>query len=123
MIFLIQMRSVNLAIRLGILLPQQLYDEVFAPLLSAFPDMERRDIICIAGSDLGGEDRVVRWTIMLAALCLGSGIPPTGQIAHMRFHEFFRFELAEFRGNSGGLGSAGLDDAGWRLANGTVSGT
>ena len=35
----------------GDMLPGQLYDRVFAPLVNAMPEVERRDIICIAGED------------------------------------------------------------------------
>lgn len=68
-------------------------DRVYAPLLAAWPDVERRDTIVMAGPATEG----VNW--------LGCGgsyigrfvhpwldIPPTGHLAHMRFHEFYRFE-------------------------------
>ena len=38
----------------GDLSRDQLYEGVFAPLAGAFPDVERRDIICIAGADQDG---------------------------------------------------------------------
>ena len=60
-----------------------LYDEVFAPLLSAFPDMERRDIICVSGTDRGVKSGSGAPDIMLAGLCLRIRIPPT-VIAHIR---------------------------------------
>jgi len=71
----------------------QLYDAVFAPLVTALPDVERRDLICIAGADHLGH----QW-VGCAGYYLGRfmtpfrGIPPTGQIIHLRFHEFFRFD-------------------------------
>ena len=71
----------------------ELYDVGDAPLATAFPDLERRDFILMAGEDHFGN------------MWVGSGgnytgtfsqswmdIPPTGHFAHMRFHEFFRFE-------------------------------
>lgn len=68
-------------------------DKVYAPLLAAWPDLERRDWIVIGGPTSEGADWVG---------CGGSyvgvfqapwlDIPPTGHMAHMRFHEFYRFE-------------------------------
>ncbi|MGB1180638.1 MAG: ester cyclase [Candidatus Puniceispirillaceae bacterium] len=74
----------------GDVLPGQLYDRVFAPLVNAMPDVERRDIICIAGEDQQGRN----W-VGCAGHYLGRfiapfmDIPPTGHIAHIRYHEFF----------------------------------
>ena len=70
----------------------ELFDEVFAPLATALPDVERRDVICLAGPDQHGAE----W-VGCAGHYVGRfmtpylGIPPTGHIAHIRFHEFFRF--------------------------------
>ncbi|UWR83619.1 ester cyclase [Phaeobacter inhibens] len=71
--------------------PDALYQTAYAPLLRAMPDLERRDWIVMAGETSQGE----QW--------LGAGghyvgtfmapwldIPPTGHIAHMRYHEFYR---------------------------------
>lgn len=75
----------------GDLSRDQLYEGVFAPLAGAFPDVERRDIICIAGADQDGAE----W-VGCAGHYVGRfmahflGIPPTGHIAHLRFHEFYR---------------------------------
>ena len=73
--------------------PDELYDTAYAPLLSAMPDLERRDMIVMAGTTPQGEDWIG---------CMGNymgtfrapflGIPPTGHLAHMRYHEFFRIE-------------------------------
>ena len=73
-----------------------LYEEIFVPIFSAFPDLERRDVICISGSDQEGQDWVG---------CAGHyagrfmapffGIPPTGHIADIRFHEYYRFVDAQ----------------------------
>lgn len=67
------------------------YAACFAPLRVALPDVERRDTICVAGTTPEGGDWVG---------CCGSyvgtfvapflDIPPTGHLAHMRFHEFYR---------------------------------
>jgi predicted ester cyclase len=73
--------------------PEAFYDTACAGLLRAFPDLERRDWIVMAGHDGAG------------ALWLGAGghymgtfarpwldIPATGHLAAFRFHEFWRFE-------------------------------
>ena len=66
------------------------YDTCLAPLYAAMPDLERRDMIVLAGTTPDGQDWVG---------CMGNymgtftapflGIPPTGHLAHMRYHEFF----------------------------------
>ena len=69
------------------------WDAALAPLLAAVPDLERRETIRIEGRDADG------------ALWLGTcghyagafrapflGIPPTGRMAALRFHEFFRVD-------------------------------
>lgn len=73
--------------------PDAFYDAAYAPLLSAWPDLERRDYIVMAGSDEQGND----W-VGCGGYYTGSflkpwlDIPPTGHQATMRFHEFYRFE-------------------------------
>lgn len=69
------------------------YDRAFAPLLAAWPDLERRDAIVMAGPTPEGTDWVG---------CCGFytgvstrpwlDIPATGHQIAMRFHEFYRFE-------------------------------
>jgi len=69
--------------------PNALYT-VLAPLHKAMPDLERRDMIVLAGTSPEGQDWVG---------CMGNymgtftqaflDIPPTGHLAHMRYHEFF----------------------------------
>ncbi|MEL7151240.1 MAG: ester cyclase [Pseudomonadota bacterium] len=66
---------------------------VLAALSTAMPDLERRDIIVTAGTTPEGQDWIG---------CMGNyigtflapflDIPPTGHLAHMRYHEFFRIE-------------------------------
>jgi predicted ester cyclase len=73
--------------------PDALFAECITPLLRAMPDLERRDMIVMAGTTPEGQD----W-----AGCMGNymgtflapflDIPPTGRLAHMRYHEFFRIE-------------------------------
>ena len=70
-----------------------LYDKVYIPLHLALPDFERRDIICVAGIDDDG----ISW-VGTAGYFIGTfvqafmKIPPTGQIAHIRFPEFYKFK-------------------------------
>ena len=69
------------------------FDTVYKPLLNAFPNLERRDLIVLAGETPEGSDWVA---------CMGNyfgtfvapflEILPTGHLTHMRFHEFYRFE-------------------------------
>ena len=69
------------------------YSRCYAPLLAAMADLERRDMIVMAGTTPQGEDWIG---------CMGNylgtfvapflAIPPTGHLAHMRYHEFFRIE-------------------------------
>jgi predicted ester cyclase len=73
--------------------PDAFYDATYAPLLHAFPDLERRDYIVITGeTEHGGT-----W-IGCAGYYTGTfkapflDIPATGHLAHMRFHEFYRME-------------------------------
>ena len=69
------------------------FGTAYKPLLKAFPNLERRDLIILAGETPEGTDWVA---------CMGNyfgtfvssflDILPTGQLAHMRFHEFYRFD-------------------------------
>lgn len=67
-------------------------DTVYAPLLAAIPDLERRDHIVMAGPTPEGHD----W-VGCGGYYTGTfrrpwlDIPATGHVAHMRFHEFYRF--------------------------------
>ncbi len=69
------------------------YDAVFAPLIEAVPDIERRDYILMAGVDEHGSDWVGTGGFYMGTM-LGPwlDIPPTGRLAHMRFHEFYKIE-------------------------------
>ena len=73
--------------------PGEWLQQAYAPLLQAWPDLERRDWIVVAGADEDGAD----W-VGCAGHYLGTfaapwlDIPPTGHVAAMRFHEFYRFE-------------------------------
>ncbi len=70
--------------------PGAYWTTCLAPLLTAMPDLERRDMIVLAGTTPQGQDWIG---------CMGNymgtftspflDIPPTGHLAHMRYHEFF----------------------------------
>ncbi len=73
--------------------PGALYDTAYAPLLAALPDLERRDMIVMAGTTPQGQDWIGTMGNYMGTFCAPwLGIPPTGQIVHLRFHEFFRIE-------------------------------
>ncbi|MCY4018109.1 MAG: ester cyclase [Chloroflexi bacterium] len=69
-----------------------LYEEAYAPLLKALPDLERRDFIVMAGASKGQN-----W-VGCAGHYMGVferpwlDIPPTRHLMAMRYHEFFRLE-------------------------------
>ena len=72
---------------------ERFHDIALAPLKAAWPDIERRDWLIIAGEDDHGADWVgcaghFVGTFMAPLL----DIPPTGHLVHMRFHEFYRFD-------------------------------
>lgn len=73
--------------------PQAFYDQAYAPLVHAIPDLERRDYIVIAGPTSEG----AQW-LGIGGYYTGSfmrpwlDIPPTGHMVAMRCHEFYRFE-------------------------------
>jgi len=76
--------------------PDAFYDAAYASLFRAMPDLERRDWMVLAGQTDRGDDWVGcggHYVGTFAAPWLD--IPPTGHIATMRFHEFFR--IAEGR--------------------------
>ncbi|WP_035920231.1 ester cyclase [Leisingera aquimarina] len=73
--------------------PGPLFDNAYAPLLAAWPDLERRDCIVMAGRDEHGFDWVGCCGFYTGTfLAPWLDIPPTVHQAAMRFHEFFRFE-------------------------------
>ncbi|MEC7486407.1 MAG: ester cyclase [Pseudomonadota bacterium] len=73
--------------------PRTFHDQALAKLKAAWPDLERRDWIVIVGEDQHGAE----W-VGCAGHFIGTftapflDIPPTGHLAHMRFHEFYRIE-------------------------------
>jgi predicted ester cyclase len=74
--------------------PEGLADAL-AQVWAAMPDVERRVDICVRGTDANGQD----W-LGQAGHYAGRfdrpllGIPPTGRLATLRYHEFFRMEGA-----------------------------
>ncbi|MGX9357256.1 ester cyclase [Roseobacteraceae bacterium S113] len=85
--------QVHLSHPMGDMPGEALYDRAYAPLLAALPDLERRDWIVISGRDDHGLDWVGcagHYMGTFAAPFLD--IAPTGHLAHMRFHEFYRIE-------------------------------
>lgn len=76
--------------------PEALYENCYAPLFASVPDLERRDWIVMGGRTEQGDD----W-IGCGGHYLGTfvapwlDIPPTGHLAHMRFHEFYRFDAGK----------------------------
>lgn len=73
--------------------PDAFYTTALGPLHHAMPDLERREMILIAGTTPEGQD----WAASMGSY-MGTftapflGIPPTGHLAHMRFHEYFKLE-------------------------------
>lgn len=73
--------------------PDALIDTALGPLMAALPDLERRDMIVVAGTTPEGADWIgCMGTYMGRFSAPFLGIPPTGRLAHMRYHEFFRLE-------------------------------
>ena len=76
--------------------PEALWSEVYAPLLTALPDMERADFMVMAGPRWG-EGATGDW-VGLGGNIIGSfrapwcGIPPAGKPVFMRYHEYLRIE-------------------------------
>lgn len=73
-----------------------LWSRVYAPLLAAMPDMERRDFIVIAGPRWGA-GKTGNW-VGLGGNIVGTltgdwlGIPATRRPVFMRYHEYLRIE-------------------------------
>lgn len=73
--------------------PDALCDRAFAPLLTAMPDLERRDMIVLAGTTPEGQDWVgCMGNYMGTFLAPFLDIRPTGHLAHLRYHEYFRLD-------------------------------
>ena len=71
--------------------PEAMFETCYTPLLQAMPDLERRDMIVMAGTTPEGQDWVgTMGNYMGTFTAPFLDIPPTGHLAHMRYHEFFR---------------------------------
>ena len=86
--------SLNLCHPFGTLTGADDYLETcLSPLFNAMPDLERRDMIVLAGTTTEGQDWVgMMGNYMGTFLAPFLGIPPTGHLAHMRYHEFFKIK-------------------------------
>ncbi|MEM9531062.1 MAG: ester cyclase [Pseudomonadota bacterium] len=63
------------------------------PLHAALPDLERRDLILLAGTTPEGQHWIGAMGNYLGTFRAPFlDIPPTGGLVHMRYHEFFRVE-------------------------------
>ncbi len=68
-------------------------DVCLSPLNAALPDLERRDLILLAGTTPEGQDWVgTMGNYMGTFVAPFLDIPPTGHLAHMRYQEFFRID-------------------------------
>lgn len=79
--------------------PEALFDQVYAPLIAAMPDMERRDFIFMAGARRGpgtpGDWIGVGGNIVGRFDAPWLGIPPTGRPVFLRYHEYYRVEARQ----------------------------
>ena len=68
------------------------FESALSVLRAAWPDVERRDFLVIAGEDEHGHDWVGCGGHFIGTFVAPFlDIPPTGHLVHMRFHEFYRF--------------------------------
>ena len=73
--------------------PEAFFAACLGPLHHAMPDLERRDMILVAGTTPEGQDWIgTMGNYMGTFTGPFLGIPPTGHLAHMRYHEYFRLE-------------------------------
>ena len=73
--------------------PESLYEGAYSQLFNSIPDLERRDIITMAGTTPEGQDWVgTMGNYMGTFVKPWLNIPATGHLTHMRFHEFFKIE-------------------------------
>jgi predicted ester cyclase len=72
---------------------ENFWNTCLSPLLTAMPDLEQRDMILIAGTTPEGQDWIgAMGNYMGTFTAPFLDIPPTGRLAHMRYHEFFQVE-------------------------------
>lgn len=73
--------------------------DCLAPLAEAMPDLERRDMIVMAGTTPEGKDWIgCMGNYMGTFLSPFLDIPPTGHLAHMRYHEYYQVENGRITG-------------------------
>tara|TARA_B100000965_G_scaffold309069_1_gene268222 strand:+ start:3277 stop:4353 length:1077 start_codon:yes stop_codon:yes gene_type:complete len=73
--------------------PDNFFENVYKPLILSIPDLERRDLIILAGTTPEGQDWIgTMGNYMGTFLSPYLDIPATGHLVHMRYHEFFRFQ-------------------------------
>lgn len=73
--------------------PAELYERAYAPLVAAVPDLERREMIVMAGQTPEGQDWIgMMGNYMGTFTAPFQDIPPTGHLVHMRYHEYYRIE-------------------------------
>ena len=71
--------------------PEAYWSQCIEPLFTAMPDLERRDMIVLSGTTKEGEDWVGTMGNYMGTFSKQfMGIPPTGHLAHMRYHEFYK---------------------------------
>lgn len=74
----------------------EFFEACLAPLHQAFPDLEARDEIMVAGTSPAGQDWVGIMGNFVGTFARAFlDIPPTGLSAYMRYHEFYRFDGAQ----------------------------
>ena len=72
---------------------ESFFHTAYRPLLSALPDLERRDMILIAGTTPEGNKWVGSMGNYMGTFVKPFlKIPPNGHLVHMRYHEFFCIE-------------------------------
>ena len=73
--------------------PESLYEGAYSQLFNSIPDLERRDMITMAGTTPEGQDWVGTMGHYMGTFVKPwLNIPATGHLTHMRFHEFFKIE-------------------------------
>ena len=73
--------------------PDALWNTCIEPLHAAMPDLERRDMIVLAGTTPEGRDWIgCMGNYMGTFIAPFMDIPPTGHLAHMRYHEFYQLK-------------------------------
>ena len=73
--------------------PDNFYNMSYQKLHYAFPDLERRDYIVISGTTQKNYDWVGTCGIYCGTFVNSFlEIPATGHLAHIRYHEFYKFE-------------------------------